>query len=167
MASKALIFLVALLISILIPHRALAESFYKYGVGVFKSAEVRPSEAKVISLGFRDDLFGPFVYHYEAGLWIDSAGKGRSSSAFFDAEMGVEAVSGDLVLRSTHGLAFISTPDAYIGGYFPNFVHDIYVGIRGKSGNAIGLNYKHLSNAGLMPPNIGRDFISIDVGIPW
>ena len=155
------------LFTLLFPYRALAESFAKYGIGVYKSAELTAAETKIFSLGFRDDLLGPFVYQYEGGIWFDSAGSGRKTSAFFDAGLGIEVRSGDLVLRSTHGLAFISTPDSYLGGYFPNFNHDLYVGIRDKTGNAIGLSYKHISNAGLMPPNVGRDFITVDLGIPW
>lgn len=158
--------LVALLI-LLAPYRALADSFLKYGIGLSRSAESSASETKMFSLGFRDQLFGGLVYQYEGGMWIDSASKGRMSSAFFDAGIGLEVRSGDLVLRSIHGVAFISTPDSYLGGYFPNFNHDIYVGIKDSNENSIGISYKHISNAGLMPPNVGRNFVSIDLGIPW
>lgn len=156
-----IIFLISFIV-IMLPCRSLADSFLKYGTGVINS-----KESKMISTGFRNNLFDSLVYQYEGGIWLDYAEKGRKSSFFFDASAGIEATAGELVLRSTHGIAFISTPDVNIGGYLPNFNHDLYIGIRGKNGNSIGLNYKHISNLGLMPPNIGRDFVSIDLGVPW
>lgn len=164
---KVFLFILLTFFVTIFPKEGLAESYLKYGVGVFNSASNKFSETKAISLGYRDRLLGPFVYQYGGGIWIDSAGNGRKGSGVFDISIGIEAVSKDLVLRSAHGIATISTPDAYLGGYFPNFVHDLYVGMRDQRGVAIGLSYRHISNAGLMSPNMGRDFLFVDLGIPW
>ena len=145
----------------------LSESFIKIGSGVTSPAGAGAVDVSMTSFGFRDQILGALVYQYEAGLWLDSAGNGRKSSALFNICIGLEVVSGPVVARSVHGPAFISTPDSRLGGYFPNFNHDIYLGLRDRRGNAVGLTYKHVSNAGLMPPNVGRDFLSVDIGIPW
>lgn len=147
---------------VLLYSSALAESFVKFGKGVSNS-----SHSDLISIGFRDKLFDVFVYQYEGGIWLDPSGGGRKTSAILGASLGIEVKSGDLVFRSVHGPSFISTPDAYIGGYFPNFNHDVYLGLRDKNDYSVGVSYKHVSNAGLMPPNLGRDFVSVDIGIPW
>lgn len=56
-----------------------------------------------------------------------------------------------------NGIGFISDTDVYLGGHL-EFNHNLYIGIKDKHDKSIGLSYRHISNAGLFMPNVGRDF---------
>lgn len=146
---------------------AQAESFLGYGLGIFGSAQYTPAETKVLTLGYRDDFVFGLKKQWEIGAWFDSAGHGRSGSGIFSYQIGLEVTPGVFVLRSMHGLAYITNPDAYLGGSFPQFNHDIYLGVRDDRDRAIGLKYKHISSAGIFSPNMGRDFMMVELGVPW
>lgn len=141
-------------------------SFGKYGVGIFGSAEYGRAETKVFSLGYEEEWFGPFIHQYELGLFADQGQDGRKSSGFGFYSAGVEVNPGYLVIRSLWGVGIITSPDTMLGGNF-QFTQDFLVGVRDNKNNMIGLVYKHISSAGLELPNKGRDFLTLQVEIPW
>lgn len=146
--------MVRALIGILFLSQAcFAESFFRHGPSIPSS-----DSSVMSSIGFRDNLIGSVIYQYEAGAWL-----GPKSSFFSNASLGIEIKVSYLVLRSVHGLAFVSAPDSQINSYFPNLNHDLYMGLRDSSGSSVGVNYKHVSAT----PGTGRSFISIDLGIAW
>lgn len=144
----------------------LAGSFFRYGVGVFGSAEHSRAEVKSFSLGYEEDWLGPLIVQYEVGIYADQIGGGRSSSGYGNVSTGVQVNPGYLVMRSTWGVGAITTPDTMLGGWF-QFNQDLLVGVRDDRGNMIGLDYKHISSAGIYSPNQGRDFLVVHVEIPW
>jgi hypothetical protein len=153
------------LVTLLISTTAHAGSFWRYGVGIFSSADYGKVETKMFSLGYEEDWFGPFIKQYEVGVFADQGGHGRRSGGFGNFSMGVEVNPGYLVLRSTWGVGAITCPDSMLGGWF-QFNQDLLVGLRDNKGNAIGLDCKHISSAGIYSPNTGRDFLTIQVEIP-
>lgn len=146
-------------------HSASAGTYIGYGVGVGHSAEHGATETKVLNLGYRDDLFLGLSYQMEVGYFNDIAGNGRKSSAWVGPSLGVEVNAYPLTLRQMIGPSFLSTTDSYLGGHF-QFNNDLYVGLKDKQDRSIGVNYKHLSSAGIYQPNIGRDLILVQVGLP-
>lgn len=162
---KYFTYILILVTLLMYPLKSLAESFYGYGLGVSQSAKQSRAETKILHLGYRENLLFGIVHQLELGLWADSAGKGRSSSAFISYSLGVEVDYYGLVLRSVHGPTVISNTDAYLGGYFPQVNTEAYIGLRDKRGNSAGFMYRHISSAGIYKPNIGRDFIQIEVGL--
>lgn len=145
-----------------------ADSFARIGVGVGNSGVGSISETKIISFGWHDKLFGPFFQQIEGGAWFDSRDDlGRKSSAFggYSLGMHVQTVTGVYASYSV-GPAVISHTDALLGGNF-QFNNDFGFGISDESGYKIGLNYKHLSSAGIFKPNYGRDFLMLKLSIPW
>lgn len=155
-----------LLVSLFVSNSATAGSFGRYGVGIFNSAEKSRSETKIFSVGYEEEFFGPFIKQYELGLWVDTAGNGRKSSGFGSFSLGVEINPGYLVMRSLWGVGAITHPDTILGGHF-QFNQDLFIGVRDNKRRMIGLNYKHISSAGIYNPNKGRDFLTIQVEIPW
>jgi len=143
-----------------------AGSFGKYGVGILSSAEYGAAATKIFSLGYEEDWFGPFIHQYELGLFADSSGHDRLSSGFGFYSVGVEVNPGYLVVRSLWGVGLITSPDSMLGGNF-QFTQDFLIGLRDNRRNMIGFVYKHISSAGLELPNKGRDFITLQVEIPW
>lgn len=142
------------------------ETYIMYGVGIGHSAEYGATETKVLGMGFRDDLFLGLHYQLEAGYFNDIVGGGRKSSGWAGLSVGVQVKAYPLTLRSMVGPAYLTTIDSYLGGHY-QFNHDFFVGIHDKSGKSIGASYKHLSSAGIYQPNVGRDFVVIQVGLPW
>jgi hypothetical protein len=143
-----------------------ASSFSKYGIGVFNTADYGTASTKVFSLGYVGELFGPFINQVELGLFADSSGHDRKSSGFGFYSIGTEVNPGYLVIRSLWGVGMITSPDSMLGGNF-QFTQDLLIGVRDNKKNMIGLVYKHISSAGLELPNKGRDFLTIQVEIPW
>jgi len=141
---KLLLPLLALFMSV----SANAGSFGKYGLGIANTAEYGSGTVKNFSLGYNEPWYGPFIQQYEVGLFADNAGHDRRSSGYAFYSLGVEVDLQPLVLRSLWGLGGITSPDSMLG-------------------NMIGLVYKHISSAGIYSPNRGRDFLTIQVEIPW
>lgn len=158
--------IVAALALLIASTTAQAGSFGKYGVGVLSTADYGQAASKIFSLGYEDEFFGPLISQWELGVFSDSSGHGRLSSGFGFYSIGVEVNPGYLVVRSLWGAGLITCPDSMLGGNF-QFTQDLLIGVRDNRRNMIGLVYKHISSAGLELPNKGRDFLTIQVEIPW
>ena len=143
-----------------------AGTFGKYGKGIDRTAEYGTAAVKNFSFGCNKPWYGPFMQQYELGLFADSSGHERSSSAYGFYSLGVEVAADPVVIRSLWGVGAISTPDDMLGGRF-QFTQDLLLGLRDKRGNLIGVDYKHISSAGIYDPNKGRDFITIQVEVLW
>lgn len=159
-------FMIVLMFLVVAIQNAKAESYLGYGLGIASSAKDSVAECKFFNLGYREDLILGFSHQYELGFFTDSVGNGRVGSAIGAYMIGIEVNPLPIVLRSMSGVGFISEPDIYLGGHF-QFHHDLYVGMKDSFGKSLGINYRHISSAGLYQPNLGRDFVSIQLGIPW
>lgn len=148
------------------PIKSEAGSFARYGLGVFDSADYGRASVKTVSFGYQEKIFGSIYKQFEAGLWTDSSGHGRTGSGFGSASLGLDVSPGDITLRCSGGLAAITSPDSMLGGWF-QFTQDFLFGVHDRQGNLIGINYKHISSAGIYHPNMGRDFVTIQAEIPW
>lgn len=140
---------------------AYAEDYGSAMLGVFHGAEKHPSEIKFMNIGHRDSFQG-LVAQYEIGGWVDSAGNGRKSSPYAAYQIGLQAVN-QVVGRFMMGPAIVGITDNRLGAVFPQFTTDLYFGIEGEHGVNIGFKYKHISSAGLSSPNVGRDFMGIEL----
>lgn len=137
---------------------------FKYGLGVFiKEKPNRFAEVKHFSLSYRDSLVGVLDHKAEVGLFADiRCCKNRKSSMYGGYSVGMRLERGIIYTSTYWGVALISNPDNRLSSPF-NFMGDLSVGLT-DGRRYIGVNYKHLSNAGLSLPNKGRDFVSIEVG---
>lgn len=161
---RRLVYALAFLM-LFVSQTGIADAFFKYGIGILKSAVSDPAETKVFTLGYQNPLGRYFVWQAEGGFYSDSAGNGRKNSGFFNLSAGVDVRTGILQGQALWGPGLLTTPDAYIGGHFI-FNQDLYLGLRDQRGNGIGLNYKHMSTSGLEMPNYGRDSLLIRMSIP-
>ena len=154
-------------LSFLITYTTAADTVIKYGANVAKDDEPLGS-TKAFFVAEQEHWFGPFTRQYEFGGWFDNSGvSGRRNSALIGASLGVNVNAGYLYGQALFGPALISRTDSNLGGHL-QFNTDVAVGLRDpKSGNTIGLAYKHVSSAGLASPNKGRDLIMFRVSIPW
>lgn len=134
-------------------------------LGVANTGKKSISESKLINVGYRQELGFGLTHQYELGGWEDHAGDGRKSSAYGAYQLGIQT-SHYLVMRVMAGPALISTPDSYLGGNL-QFTEDFYAGFQGDNFATIGVKYKHFSSGGLYQPNVGRDYMGAEVGIPF
>jgi hypothetical protein len=132
------------------------------GVGVFHSADHGLSEMKIFTLGVQETLWGPLKDRAVVGGWIDNV-SGRSGSGLVSGQIGWEVNSNGLVGSIFTGPAIITSPDnVLLGGYF-EFMDDLHLGLQDRNGSYIGVMYRHISDAGLTPINIGRDMICVEL----
>lgn len=159
---ERLVFVVILLLS----GNCLADSFLSGGVGVFNSAKDGYSQVKWLNMGYRQPLVLGLTEQVEFGGWLDRGRYGLKSGGYGAYLIGVET-NADVMMRAMVGPAVITTPDSNLGGYFPQFTEEVFLGLSGSSGNKVGIKYKHISSAGLVSPNMGRDFAGVEMSIPW
>ena len=139
------------------------EVFMGYGMGVFNS-----TDTKILNIGYRQDLYGGFYWSYKGGFWADTSGDPtKSSSLFASTGPGFLIDLNPVEIRNGIGLSAISNPDSMLGGAFPQFQEDLSVTLRDIHGNGIGVQYSHVSSAGIYNPNIGRDFVIIELSQRW
>lgn len=122
--------------------------------------------AKFFSLGYQSTFVSVFDYQYEGGFFIDNQGEGRKSAAFANAALGLSIIKETLYTRFFFGPALISDTDTRLSTHY-QFNTDAEIGIRDERDVAMGIGYKHMSNAGIKLPNAGRDFIFIKLAIPY
>lgn len=153
----------------LIPYQGHADSaFFGFGVGLGNSAKRSTGETKVANIGYRSDIFSGIYWQNKLGYFGDGSGNpSRKSSFYFASGPGMTVDLRPVEFRSGWSLCAISTPDSYLGGRFPQFNGEIYVGLRDKKGNGIGVGYEHISSAGLVTPNNGRDFFVLQMSQSW
>ena len=153
------------------PVRKQTESYLRYGVGLAGSAKNSAAELKFLGLGYQASFsefqrYDFLVWQGEAGAWADNAGGGRSSSGYASFGIGLRVNAGPIVLSSVHGPGLITTPDSYLGSV-PQFFHDICAGLQDSTNKAsFSFCYKHISNAGIWQPNVGRDLMDVKLAIP-
>lgn len=137
------------------------------GLGVFKSSEKSKVETKLLDIGYREYLIEGFYLQVKGGGWMDSSGNpNRSSSVFLATGLQFEVNLSPVEIRTGFNLAGISNTDDYLGGHL-QFNEELYIGLRDKIGNGIGLEYSHFSSGGLEMPNQGRDFIILQMSQRW
>lgn len=136
------------------------------GLGAFSTKGPSLSQVKFAKIGWEEDLWGPFKQKFNTGAWLDSRGPQYSNSAFLGFQLGFE-VSNDIFQGSIFtGPNVISNTDASLGGYL-EFNESAFFGIVDKDKDAIGIAWNHFSSAGLSSPNLGKDFIGLQIKCPF
>lgn len=144
------------------------EAFFSFGVGVANSAKHSAGETKVGSIGLRQEIYQGIYWQWKGGFYGDGSGDPtRKGSGYVSAGPGMLIDLKPIEMRAGYGLAAITTPDSYLGGRFPQFQGEIYIGFRDHRGNGIGVQYEHISSAGLVTPNNGRDFMVLQLSQQW
>jgi hypothetical protein len=140
---------------------------YKFGTGLSHGGiNIVDGKVSLFSLSHEREISSLFQRKLETGVWADSSGKGRLGSAYGNYSIGVSVEPVPFYVNTFVGVAGISSPDVFLSTFF-QFTHDIAIGIEDKKHRRFGLSFKHISNAGIKSPNIGRNFIQIGVGVPW
>ena len=136
------------------------------GLGVFGTRGSSLSQVKFVKLGLQEDLWYSFKERFNVGGWTDSRGDGRSGSGFAGYQVGFEVTNDTFQASIFTGPTLISSPDIALGGIL-QFNETIFFGIVNKQNETIGIAYNHFSSAGLEAPNLGRDFMGLQIKFPF
>lgn len=142
------------------------EMFLDAGLGAFSTEGHSLSQVKFIKAGVQEDIWDTFEHKMNVGGWLDSRGEGRTSSAFIGYQIGFDVRNDILEVSVWSGPTLISSTDAALGGNF-QFNETIFFGVRDKHDNVIGMAYNHFSSAGLEMPNMGKDFMCLEIKFPF
>lgn len=123
-----------------------------YGVGANSS---RLTDSRFIAIGHEWPAWSLFRVKTEGGIYHDNT-QNSGAIGFISPSIGVATPTYPLYLKVFLGPALITQEDSRLTSIL-QFNHDIELGLRGETGVSVGINYKHLSNAGLWGANLGRD----------
>ncbi len=111
---------------------------------------------------FRIEYLAPINHTF---FWKAEGGVFNGYDLYTGLSLGFQAATTDgLFARYSLGPSYVANTDYRLSSNF-EFNHDFELGIRDKSGLEISIGLKHMSNAGLVPPNNGRDFVTVGVGV--
>jgi hypothetical protein len=122
-----------------------------------------PADVMGLSLGHTFDS-GFLQYKLEGGFTNDR--RVSNLTGFGLASVGIVPTAGNFFMSFHQGFALLTNPDGHYNSGVFQFAEDLGVGFRGTNNTAIVLGLRHLSNAGLMSENYGRDTLYIEVRIP-
>jgi hypothetical protein len=151
----------AILISLISLNSFATEAnFIKAGLGL---GTKNPADVKLITIGRKYEFF-LLDYKLEVGGWSDSTGRTRSSG-MGSFELGLEPRFRNWYACWFSGIGGITNRDESLGSFY-QFFHSAGIGVKDYRGVGLGLHYKHISNAGIVQPNQGRDFLGVELRMP-
>jgi hypothetical protein len=136
-----------------------------FGLGIFGTEGSGLSQVKFAKVGLEEDVWNALKQRFNVGAWLDSRGGGRSNSGFTGYQLGFEVTNDVLQASMWSGPCIISQPDIALGGIV-QFNETIFLGVVDKDEDSIGVTYNHFSSAGLEMPNLGRDFLGLEIKFP-
>jgi hypothetical protein len=151
-----------LIVSLLLSSTTYANEYIKYGVGL----NGVPGATKSLFVGYQADITQVFMYQLEMGGYRDT-NQVQGAVGLVSASIGVNTIStSGVYMKVFFGPCFNTQGDSRISGNF-QFNNDIELGIKGINSFSIGLDFKHISNAGLLSPNQGRDFLMLKLQLAY
>ncbi len=156
--------IILMLFMVSICNLAQADVFGEFGLSAgHPGGKTVDSAVKNIEFGFQ----GPLKW----GLWQTGLGGWEDTTNYLNAKgsiyshisFGLEPDLGKLYINYFLGPALISRTDALLGNNW-QFFQELGIGVKGKKrGTRIGVVFKHMSNAGIVKPNKGRNFLNLRV----
>jgi len=135
-----------------------------YGLGAENSLGPT-AKIKTLNLGVHNVLPKNLCYKFSTGAYWDVSRDLVSLLTFIQAGPRIEPLP-FLYFENLIGPGFISKKDDLLGSHF-QFAIDLGFGFQTPGTKvAIGLNFRHISNAGIKKPNHGRNFWTLNLSVP-
>lgn len=132
--------------------------FLKFG-GMLNTPAL--NQNKLLSIGYQAPLGRIFDYQLEVGTFNDNINDFKT--VYGGPSLGLTTGGDNFYVKVFSGPVFVSYTDQHLSTPV-EFNTDFEIGIKDGRGVNIGIGYKHMSNAGIVGPNIGRDFIYLKIG---
>jgi hypothetical protein len=145
-----------------LPLRALGDDWSIRGGAAVINGSLDAS-VKIFGLRHEAYFFYGVYTAQELGGYVDNGGEGRSGSLLGKVQIGIKPgpeVGG--FGKVFTGPCAISSPDSQLGSWY-QWCTDFGIGIRDEM-TFMDLTYSHISNAGVVLPNHGRDFTVMEMG---
>ena len=144
------------------------EAFVGYGLGILRGADTFLGQTKYLDLGYREFMWDGIYWQNKVTAWGEgSPDLTRKGGGYFSTGLGLEVELQPLELRGGGSLGAISAPDSQLGAVFPQFNENFGIGLRDKKGDGIAFEYDHISCSSFCHPNMGRDFIMLELSQKW
>lgn len=160
---RTFILIVAMLLNSVIANSADLGIRYGFGAG---HKIVPEANERSINVRYIRPLWRSIHMSLDGGLLIDNGLDLKTGYGFISIGPRVHPFEW-VYIENLFGPGLITQTDPMLGSIF-QFGIDIGVGVKEPStGAALGLSFKHISNAGLVSPNLGRNMwlISASVGL--
>ena len=135
----------------------------RFGVGL--GSGMHFGSVKYLEAGVSGSVIGPWVYTLAVGGIFDPR-PGYASTPLLAGTTGVRASYGPLMASTEWGLAAIGKTDLALSTYY-QFTNLSQIAITDQNGHFVGAFYRHLSNAGIKQPNLGRDMLGAVIGVSF
>jgi len=134
----------------------------QYGIGIEHGGFA--SHVKSVSLSTYNPLFAGLSYGSQAGFLSDA--RDDLSALYLFALVGTTLYPTQFFyVENYFGPGLITSTSKKLSGAIQFSTH-LGLGFRDKrTGNEIGVLWKHISNGGINRPNLGRDLLMLSVGI--
>jgi hypothetical protein len=136
------------------------------GLGALGTKGDSLPQVKFAKVGVEEDLWYSLKQRFNVGEWLDSRGSDYSNSSFAGYQLGFEVKNDVLECSLFSGPSLITSPDNALGGIL-QFNETLFLGVVDKNDETIGVAYNHFSSAGLYTPNLGRDFLGLEIKFPF
>lgn len=136
------------------------------GLGQFGSKGSSLSQDKFAKVGIQEEIWNSFQQRLNVGGWLDSRGPNYSNSLFMGYQIGFQVTNSVLEGSIWTGPTLLTATDQTLGGIF-QLNETIFFGVVGKDKNSIGFAYNHFSSGSIESPNLGRDYIGIQIKCPF
>ena len=139
-----------------------AQQYMEAGTGLWNETQKQNSDVKFIeyggiAVGNRYNLLGGVGHWWDASHYF-----GAKDSFYFRTGLGVAIRTLPLCPSLYFGPAFITSPDTVLATNFQFALEGNLMLIDNRS-MGLGITIKHFSNAGIVQPNIGRNFVGARV----
>jgi len=138
--------------SLLFAVPSFADNFsFRSAIGIGRS-----KKSALYSLNFEKVFDERFHYRLDVGFWSDTRPNQRGS--FFTSFLLGKTLGNYKVFHGGMdvGLVAMSSPDSVLSSAF-EFTEELSIGYK-----EFEIGYKHISNAGITTPNLGRDYLFLN-----
>lgn len=140
------------------------EVFLGYGTEMFSNTSIGEPGVEYFTGGYRQEHWTGL--YWQSKVSLASIGRndyGVKTTGLLASGLGFRLQFGECEARVGESISLITTPDKYLGGIFPQFNGELYLGARDKSGLGLGVSWNHISSAGIYLPNRGKDFLAVEL----
>jgi hypothetical protein len=137
---------------------------YEFSLGYGANPPWTTIHVKTAQASISNPLYGHLWHRISYGHWFESGpGGGGGITAY---SLGSRIHAEPFYAELWWGVGYTPNPDMYWLSSRGQFVNDVGFGLMATEEVGIGIAWRHASNAGIVPPNRGRDFILITTRFP-
>lgn len=156
--------LILIIVSLFLVSPGMAETLHgEWGIGLGDSGQLEDG-SKYLAIGLPSHLGRIWEQEPEAGMMFDKR-SGDHSSQWLAYKIGLEPRYRMWYTHYMIGPAYVTASDARLGSNF-QITHEVGVGFKDERRVRLGIDYRHFSNAGIIRPNQGKDFIGFQMEVP-